>query len=335
MKNSTALLIFTLIMNSIYAQKELIRIGDSSFFTNQKEIFYVVSNKFNNSGFLSKIKGVDTLCISNKEQDIFDKTAEIISKESYINHYIQRSEKGIYLAPITLAIKIPDIQLKGFAVIDNDVYAKYKEHIYFKFERIDKADSKTFEVLSSGTAKDKNYVYYLGNKIGKADTKTFEVIDTWYSKDKNYVFYDGKVLEKADPKSFQMIDYSYQKDKNHVWYIGTLTDIDSHTFKILEITYPKRPTEKYNSYYIVDSNHVYFQGKAIPWADLKSFRVVISGAPYQVYGIDNKNVYYLDKKLHLADAKTFNVITDKNTGMNYDAQDKNYFYKRDKYIEKR
>lgn len=77
-----------------------------------------------------------------------------------------------------------------------------------------------------------------------------------------------------------------------------------------------------------------FQGEIVPKVDPKTFKLLVSGAPYQVYGIDNNAVFYTEKLLKNADAKTFEIIKNKTEEEKYDAQDKNYFYIRDTAVKK-
>ncbi len=70
------------------AQNELNRIEESNFFSNGTEVFYVLSNKFNSSGFLSEHTGFDNLEISNLDEGkMFDNKVFIISKKTFSEKY--------------------------------------------------------------------------------------------------------------------------------------------------------------------------------------------------------------------------------------------------------
>lgn len=315
-------------MNNTKAQVKLTRIDDSNFFTNQTDVFYVKSNKFNNSGFLGEITaGIDTLLISKKPNGkMFDNKTIIISKQVFEDKYALDFQ---VFRPITIAIKIPKLHLKDCEIIGEN-YAKSKGLLLYTFKVVKNVDYESFKILN-GIAIDKNYVFHSNQIIEKADPKTFEHLKIGYSKDKLYVFKNGKILKGADPETFNIITYTYQKDKNCVWIIGRPSDIDVATFEVLNSKFYN--TKSY-SLYAVDKNHIYFQGEIMPEANVKSFSLVTSGAPYQTYGIDKNNVFYSGKLLDSVDVETFMIIKNKSPIMNYDAQDKNYFYTRSSKIKK-
>ncbi|KAA1242780.1 DKNYY domain-containing protein [Aquimarina sp. RZ0] len=161
-----------------------------------------------------------------------------------------------------------------------------------------------------------------------ANPKTFKTLENGYTKDDKYVFKKGgEIIKKADPKTFQVLTYTYQRDKKNVFIPGEITEIDVKSFKILECNNQGR---KQKSLYATDKNYAYFQGKIIPNADVKTFYLIESDAPYQTYAIDKNKVYYSGKKLKDADPTTFKLNTNKTSSNYYDAKDKNYTYIRDK-----
>jgi DKNYY family len=61
-----------------------------------------------------------------------------------------------------IIIPIEDVHLPTFQVIDDSMYAKDKNHVYFSRNGIiDNADANSFEVIN-GQGKDKNNFYYWG-----------------------------------------------------------------------------------------------------------------------------------------------------------------------------
>lgn len=98
---------------------------------------------------------------------------------------------------------------------------------------VEGADPKTFEYLSKDYAKDNKSVYFRGEKIKRADSKTFEVINGpeffYFAKDKNNVYKHSAVFEDADAASFiydsndprnelrDILPKYIIKDKNNTW----------------------------------------------------------------------------------------------------------------------
>ena len=348
------LLNFSILLNifmQTQAQNELNRIGKSNFFSNGTKVFYVLSNKFNSSGFLSEYKASDTLLISNldiekifdkkptlnttipgihlNEEKMFDNKAFIISKDVFVEKYDPYFQYKKHMTP---AIEIPDINLNEFKIVSKN-YASFKNAIFYKFSTIKKADPLSFRVIIDkhyeSLSKDATTVFFQEKTIPFANPKTFKILEQGYAKDDNYVFKkDGKIIPNADPKTFQILTYTYQKDKNKVFKLGEPTSIDVESFKILTYNYYKNKVK--NSLYAIDKNHVYFQGEIIPDAVAQTFHIIASEKATQLYATDENNVYYLDKKLTDADAQTFKMNTNNTSDNCYDAKDKNYLYNRDK-----
>lgn len=117
-------------------------------------------------------------------------------------------------------------------------------------KKIDEANRDTFKITDSQYyAKDKNFVYYKGDKIIGLDPITFENVKykssvyekehygfmdeepTLFSKDKNSVFFIDTLIEEADPVSFKIINppfgggCHYTKDRNNIYWIKSNTVI--------------------------------------------------------------------------------------------------------------
>jgi hypothetical protein len=126
------------------------------------------------------------------------------------------------------------------------------------------------------------------------DRASFQHVGNCYAKDKGQVFFniycgqDNKYeLMKADPASFVEIYYNFSKDKNNV----------------------------------------YFSGKPIVGADVKTFKLTYQShnmSTSSYYSIDYKSAYYQNEPLIESDPNTFTVIGEDSLG-NY-AKDKNHVY---------
>jgi hypothetical protein len=325
------ILVMVMVSSSVKGQNKLIRIKESNYYTDNENIYFVVSNKFNSSGMLIPAERfISELYITNKEKGVkFSRTKGfVLDLVDFLKDYDRNRQ---YHESMTIAIKIPDISLDGFNIIEGH-YASYKKRIFYEYNELKKIDFNSFEIVKNkweeNYAKDKNVVFYGNKKIAKSDPKSFKVIDAQYAKDNIHVYRCGELLKKADPDSFKILSYTYQKDNCRVWSIGRLTNADVKTFKLIKYKYPGNDS-KQNSLYAIDKNHVYFQGEVVPGADARTFKVVCSDAPYCIYGIDTNYVYYNREIIEGADAETFTAVTKKTSKIQYDAYDKNYHYYRD------
>ena len=104
-----------------------------------------------------------------------------------------------------------------------DSYAKDKNNVYYRTEKIAGADPKTFSSLESsyGTswAKDNNYVYFKGEVISGADAKAQgETLACGYYKDMKHVFFENRLIEEADPVTFIVRDNCLGTDNLNIFW---------------------------------------------------------------------------------------------------------------------
>ena len=85
------------------------------------------------------------------------------------------------------------------------------------------ADPKTFRYLKKEYAVDRQNVYFRGEKIEKADPMTFRVIDGpeyfYFAADSNHVYRHNQIFKEADPATFH---YDKEDERNTT---GLLPDI--------------------------------------------------------------------------------------------------------------
>lgn len=91
-----------------------------------------------------------------------------------------------------------------------------------EFTELQKADSKTFQILQYGFAADVQNVYLKGKILPEIDRNTFIFITEHYSKDKNNIYFldpaGFRVIKDVDIPSFVLLDYPLAKDVRHVFY---------------------------------------------------------------------------------------------------------------------
>lgn len=251
------------------------------------------------------------------------------------------------IAKITLFLILLNV---GFA-FPNNTYRKEKNKVYFSSDsEIKEADYNTFVELGNYYAKDKNFGYWRGEKIEGSDGKSFDILSKEmlnsydeYAKDKNYVYYENKVLERANPKTIEWIrDYFLKDDKGIFWGTKKIENIKVKNFKKLGFYYWKNNNEIYykdkkienvdnqsfqvlNKNYAKDKNNIYYKENIIKDVDIKTFENFFDVKKRNYidekvqYYRDKNNIYYEGKKLDV-DRKTFEVLNERYS------KDKNYLY---------
>ena len=151
-----------------------------------------------------------------------------------------------------------------------------------------KFDPKTFIDVRGGSNyenyfKDSNGAYYNllhGRGIDliqlkNVDIPSFESLPVYlFAKDKSQVFYKGQPLPNVDPDSFEILSEGHFKDKNSVYGLSygefvQLSGIDSCSYELID-----DPEEYGWEGYSIDKNFVYYNDKAIPDSDPRSFRLL-------------------------------------------------------------
>lgn len=199
------------------------------------------------------------------------------------------------------------------------------------------ADTLTFEVLCDENyshcfyAKDKNYVYHKGERIEGADLNNFVVIfpQTSYSKDDKNVYFESKKIEEADLQTFELVNsnsmyihfLSYAKDKNSIFKNGVRMAYDVSTFKLL---FEEKP-------YTADKSGIYFNDNLLKGSLSEDYRILKN----TIYLISNNKVFFQETEIKGADVATFEITENKyafNNGLYKNkidytiAKDKNFIY---------
>ena len=212
----------------------------------------------------------------------------------------------------------------GYVVENGNVYYVIWNEGQGKVEKKLNADTKSFTALDRSKylwAKDKSSVFYKGRLVPNADPDSFTILNNYYAKDKNNVFGGCKLIPDVDIKSFETLKNKWQdkelsfhaKDKNNGYlyfeYVLCSTyvfkDIDHQTFEALAYLYAR------------DSKNVFRFNKTLEKANPETFRLLHDAGNYTTDGV---NVYYDGKLIPEADAKSFKV-----TGYS-SASDKNQKY---------
>ena len=203
----------------------------------------------------------------------------------------------------------------------NNVY--YENKLYqIPLKKIEEADRKSFTLLNSEFSKDNKNVYYYGNKIKDLNSEEFEFLGNNFIKELDIVYFlknkdkayalkteIGKetyeiVPLNVDTESFKYSDTDtytnglttaesngYLQDKNGVYYfdMNKLNKFSSDNIfsKIEGADIPSFIQLMFG--YAKDKDKVYFEGKELKGADVKSFKIIISNG--KVIVKDKNKIY--------------------------------------------
>ena len=219
--------------------------------------------------------------------------------EPFVNYTHVKDKNGIhhfYLFNDDLVVEkvelSPEIDLKTLQSFENYAeYSKDKNNVYYDFQKIEGADIKTFEPDGYSIGKDKTGVYYKTHKINGIDVNSTEVLENEFYKDKNNIYYRNKKLENFKPENFEVISsslvgqnedfYYFTEDENNNTKFILLENknVDAETFEVLDEEYTK------------DKNNVYYKGKILKGADVKTFDIHYNKSD-NGYKIKDKNKVY-------------------------------------------
>lgn len=200
------------------------------------------------------------------------------NKINDVGIYAMDDQQGYYFSSIGITY-IKGIDAASFTPL-NHVYAKDKNHVYFKGKIIQEADAENFQILDASWghrtnrqhyAKDLQNVYVRGKVLPKADPKTFKFYtDLGFSHDDQYVFFENQILEGSDGKTFKVVSEItsstgalYARDKNQAYYGNKiLTSADPETLVGITLEVAK------------DHQHVYDRGEIMPKIDAETFEII-------------------------------------------------------------
>ena len=186
--------------NAVYDRGKLIKGLDPVTFEDLNGDFYKDKNGVYYEGMLMKR-------IESKSFEPFVNYTHVKDKNGIYSFYPKENEIVIEKVEIS-----PEIDLKTLQPIENySGYSKDKNNVYYHFQKIEDADTGTFEPEGYSIGKDKMGVYYETRKVNGVDVNSFEYLKNDFFKDKNNVYYKNKKLEIFKPKNFEVIDYSLVK----------------------------------------------------------------------------------------------------------------------------
>jgi len=257
-----------------------------NFISDNKNLYRLVEIFDENNRELKSVKAV---AIKNPKVDF--KTFEIF--DEWPNYFHDKNnvyyENKLYQIPLK---KIEEADRKSFTLLNSE-FSKDNKNIYYYGNKIKDLNSEEFEFEGNNFIKELDIVYFLKNKdkayalkteIGKetceivplnVDTKTFK-----YSNADAYT--NGLTTAESN---------GYLQDKNGVYYfdMNKLNKFSSDNIfsKIEGADIPSFIQLMFG--YAKDKDKVYFEGKELKGADVKSFKIIISNG--KVIVKDKSKIY--------------------------------------------
>lgn len=118
---------------------------------------------------------------------------------------------------------IPEADPATFEVLGNDNWARDKQDVYFKFDKLPNCNASKFTVVNQDFGKDDKRYFYNHKPVNLLDYQTARVLSTYYIADKHHVFCQDSLIPEADVKTFVVEpigDGSFGHDKTNMfrWY---------------------------------------------------------------------------------------------------------------------
>ncbi len=257
-----------------------------NFISDNKNLYRLVETFDENN---SELKSVKAVAVKNPKVDF--KTFEIF--DEWPNYFHDKNnvyyENKLYQIPLK---KIEEADRKSFILLNSE-FSKDNKNVYYYGNKIKDLNSEEFEFLGNNFIKELDIVYFLKNKdkayvlkteVGKeiyeivplnVDTKTFK-----YSNADAYT--NGLTTAESN---------GYLQDKNGVYYfdMNKLNKFSSDNIfsKIEGADIPSFVQLMFG--YAKDKDKVYFEGKELKGADVKSFKIIISNG--KVIVKDKNKIY--------------------------------------------
>jgi hypothetical protein len=173
---------------------------------------------------------------------------------------------------------VAGVDPRSFQVLNKQGYAKDRLGAYFRWNKIETADSASFTALSEHYAKDRRQAFYEDKPIAGTDPASFEIINEQWARDRRDVYLQNRPIEACHPPTFALLEENWQRDRECVYNRGRkLPAADPSTFTVLNFWFGK------------DESHVYHSdGHELAVADAKTFAVA---KPCEVCGKDALHCY--------------------------------------------
>lgn len=142
-------------------------------------------------------------------------------------------------------------------------WEKFKEMLEFNGGKVSFRD-QSWKIINDNYWWDISWIYYKKERLNWVDYKTFKPLNNNYARDKNNIYYESKKVSWVDYKIFKPYNNSnYAKNGNNIFYGDTkLNWVDINSFELL-----------YGGIYAKDKTYIYYKWEKILWADVNSFQL--------------------------------------------------------------
>nr|WP_304621770.1 DKNYY domain-containing protein [Pontibacter harenae] len=121
----------------------------------------------------------------------------------HIKEYYWKDNNHVYLLRFgDTDCKIKQADIRTFEVIDDNLWAKDKHHIYYGFDKLNGADPKKFKAIDEDWGKDDSFFYWHELRIDSLDYASAIILSPYYIKDKQHVYYNDRLVEGANASAF-------------------------------------------------------------------------------------------------------------------------------------
>ena len=214
--------------------------------------------------------------------------------------YLKKKDQVFYIDEENLTKIMKNVDFTTFKVFDeNRYFAKDKNGVYYKGEKIEKLNPENAKVFGSHFIKDDKVIFDADEKkeLTDVDVNTLKSVGDYYFKDKSNAYFDmEKIEEKVDLDTFVYLDFFYAKDKNNLYFYGKkVKNIrpDNFTFLKMLSSVPDNIIKSGNDFYVVFENDL---DNSINTAKIN---FSIDKDSFELYSMrvckDKNNFYYYDE----------------------------------------
>ncbi|MEL1241341.1 DKNYY domain-containing protein [Flavobacterium flavipallidum] len=121
-----------------------------------------------------------------------------------IKKYYWKDKNHVFLLQFrAVDSEIKSADPKTFIVIDDLLWAKDKNYVYYTYEKLHNVIPKNFVAIDKDWGKDNKFYYYHNLKIDSLDYNSAKIVSSYYIKDNKNVLFKNKIVKDANPKTFK------------------------------------------------------------------------------------------------------------------------------------
>ncbi|HEY5714208.1 MAG TPA: DKNYY domain-containing protein, partial [Candidatus Gracilibacteria bacterium] len=249
------------------------------------------------------------------------KNSDITTLERMEYGYLRDKNQVYIFGNILEGVHPDNFEIVGYG------YGKYKNTVYFWNKPIKDADVNSFRA-DTGVAnysRDKKNYYYRGEKIEGINYKSFEIIDDKKAKDKNTLYHEGvsEVETKKEQKALLIEDAVNKLSERGEGWFSFPDSVTEHIFKKISNT----------DNYFEHNGRVYYRSgdryNLVEGVNPRKFGVLLEDPKGSFYLKDNNHAYHYDTRSHSPRITLLKDVESKNFEILDDIFSPEGFYLRD------